>query len=136
MGVEAKAVLVEHLGSGFEELEDIQEYLISIVEESSNDEESVQTLASMLEAVVEEGEAENISKKIIDQYNQANDISTKTNTNQNRLLGAPINVGESTHVSSGRDWVKQPDQVCICDNIFIYLIIFLIFMIHFLDLSC
>ena len=50
MGVEAKQVLEDSLGSRLGELEDIMDYLISIVEESSNDvEESIETLASMLE---------------------------------------------------------------------------------------
>merc|ERR1712110_1399943 len=92
MGVEAKQVLEDNLGSRLSELEDIMDYLISIVEESSNDlDESVETLASMLEGAVDENTAI-VSRKIIEHYNSSNELHSSKDTSR-QLLDAPINVG-------------------------------------------
>jgi hypothetical protein len=54
MGVEARQVLEDKLGGGLGELGDIVDYLISVVEEASNDvEEAVETLTSLIDGAGE-----------------------------------------------------------------------------------
>jgi len=115
MGVEAKQVLEDNLGSRLSELEDIMDYLISIVEESSNDlDESVETLASMLEGAVDEDTAI-VSRKIIEHYNSSNELHSSKDTSR-QLLDAPINVGAQQMEKEARNWVKQADQVSHVDR--------------------
>merc|ERR1712137_944929 len=86
VGVEAKQVLEDNLGSRLSELEDIMDYLISIVEESSNDlDESVETLASMLEGAVDEDTAI-VSRKIIEHYNSSNELHSSGMSNWTTFL--------------------------------------------------
>merc|ERR1712137_1527493 len=115
VGVEAKQVLEDNLGSRLSELEDIMDYLISIVEESSNDlDESVETLASMLEGAVDEDTAI-VSRKIIEHYNSSNELHSSKDTSR-QLLDAPINVGAQQMEKEARNWVKQADQVSHVDR--------------------
>ena len=135
MGVEAKQVLEDNLGSSLNDLEDIMDYLISIVEESTNDvAESVETLASMLEGagrssefsfsfvtadtlggIVDEDQASSVSKKIIETYNSANGLRSSQDTSR-QLLDAPINVGAQQIEKEARNWIKQADQVSHVDR--------------------
>ena len=111
MAVEAQQVLEQHIGDSLQDLGDILDYLVSVVEESSIDlEESIETLASMLEGAVEEDRAQEISKLIISQYNEANGLSEQKVVRQNQLLDAPVTV-EIEKTTAGRDWIKQADQV-------------------------
>lgn len=118
MGVDAKTVLQDHLGDNLNDLEDILDYLVSIVEESSVDvTESIETLASMIEGAVQEDTAEETSKKIIDQYNKMNGISTEKETkSQTQLLDAPIKVGLG-NTNTTYEYIKQADQVSLIENL-------------------
>jgi len=115
--MDAKEALRAHVGESLDDLGDILDYLVSIVEDSTADiDESVETLASMLEGAVDSDNAAEISKKIIDQYNQANGLKAVVNTKpQNTLLDAPVTV-DLGDVSSKRDYVKQADQVSYVDK--------------------
>jgi len=51
----------------------------------------------------------------IDQYNEANGLSTEKEVKRSQLLDAPVTV-EIDSATSGRDWVKQADQVSHVDR--------------------
>merc|ERR1712137_919108 len=88
----AREVLNDVLGSRVSDLSDILDYLVSILEDTTLDEEEVvETVAPMIEGAVGDGEAEVLSKKLF-----------------GRL--------RAEQAAVAKEWVKQKDDVSLVDK--------------------